>query len=73
MLHIRDPTSVDEEPLPHDFPGHQGATFREGGIGGGAKKAVTYTGNGTSTDIIVASARAYLTAINRLLDRDARA
>lgn len=68
VLHIREPTS-EQEQLPHDFPGHQGATFREGSGFGTQMKAVTYTGNGTSTDIIVASARAYLTAINRLLDR----
>lgn len=49
--------------------GHQGATYREGSGLGATRKAVTYTGNGTSTDIIVASARAYLSAINRLLDR----
>jgi len=72
VLHIREP-EASEEPLPHDFPGHQGATVRDGQSFGAAKKAPTYTGNGTSTDIIVASARAYLTAINRLLDRSAKA
>ena len=72
VLHIKEPEVGEGETLPADFPGHQGATYREGSSLGATKKAVTYTGNGTSTDIIVASARAYLTAINRLLDRDAR-
>ena len=58
--------------LPSDFPGHQGATVRDGpsgnelGIVKTAATGVTYTGIGTSTDIIVASARAYIAAINRM-------
>ena len=33
----------------------------------GSASGITYTGVGTSTDIIVASARAYLSAINRAI------
>jgi len=72
VLHIREASAEAQEALPHDFPGHQGATYREGSGLGATKKVVTYTGNGTSTDIIVASARAYLSAINRLIDRSSK-
>jgi hypothetical protein len=34
-------------------------------------RQVTYTGIGTSTDIIVASARAYIAAINRSIAHEA--
>ena len=34
---------------------------------GGVKGDITFTGTGTSTDIIVASARAYISAINRAI------
>jgi len=59
--------------LPHDFPGHQGATFRESQLSDDFVKSKvgstpTYNGNGTSTDVIVASARAYLDAMNRMID-----
>jgi len=68
VLHIRDAESTAEE-LPRDFPGDQGAIYREGsGLSVvKPKKSILYTGHGTSTDIIVASARAYLTAINRMI------
>jgi len=75
VLHIREPEDLGV--LPADFPGHQGAVIREdgslpldGGQGiGGMAKGVVHIGNGTSTDIIVASAKAYLSAVNRMLDR----
>jgi len=69
--------------LPHDFPGHQGATFRRNGnvtatfresqlsddfVKSKVGSTPTYNGNGTSTDVIVASARAYLDAMNRMID-----
>lgn len=68
MTHIQ-AADGGAEALPADFPGHQGMTVRAGGTGlGGLKSgATTFTGNGTSTDIIVASARAYLAAINRMV------
>jgi len=55
--------------MPHDFPGDQGTIYREGSGFGVVKpkSSILYTGHGTSTDIIVASARAYLTAINRMI------
>ena len=34
------------------------------------KEGRTYTGRGASTDIIVASAKAYLSAVNRMLAAD---
>jgi len=62
--------AAEASPLPSDFPGHQGTTVREGPSGNelGVNKGrnVTYTGIGTSTDIIVASARSYIAAINRM-------
>ena len=73
VLHIREPEDLGV--LPADFPGHQGAVIREdgslpldGGQGiGGMAKGVVHIGNGTSTDIIVASARACIAAINRAI------
>jgi 2-isopropylmalate synthase len=72
---------VQAAPMPVDFPGHMGATVRPvvNALGGnelGIVKAagpsdVTYTGIGTSTDIIVASARAYIAAINRMIENEA--
>ena len=38
-----------------------------------SSSGITYTGVGTSTDIIVASARAYVTAINRMIEREEKA
>ena len=66
------------EELPVDFPGHQGLQVRSGegqelGVVKSAGRVITYTGNGTSTDIIVASARAYVTAINRMIEREEKA
>ena len=66
--------------LPSDFPGHHGATVREvhgpegnelGIVKTAAAGGITYTGIGTSTDIIVASARSYIAAINRMIDHEA--
>ena len=54
--------------LPLDFPGSTGVTVYETEDGvRRSVKAVQYSGTGTSTDIVVASARAYLGAINRLI------
>jgi len=65
--------------LPADFPGHQGARVLMSPAGnelGIVKTAstggITYTGIGHSTDIIVASARAYISAINRMVDHEAK-
>ena len=64
------------EALPSDFPGHQGTTVREGATGNelgvvkAASSGITYTGIGTSTDIIVASARSYIAAINRMASHE---
>ena len=74
VTHIKGIGEAAEEatPLPSDFPGHQGTTVREGASGNelgvvkAANRDVTYTGIGTSTDIIVASARSYIAAINRM-------
>jgi 2-isopropylmalate synthase len=68
VTHIKAAQSEDVEVLPSDFPGHQGTTVREGGATtvGKSSRGITYTGIGTSTDIIVASARAYVAAINRM-------
>ena len=74
VTHIRAADASDGgAALPADFPGHQGVTVRPGAEGdanelGRVKgtSGITYTGMGTSTDIIVASARAYLAAINRM-------
>jgi len=71
----------DGAAMPADFPGHHGATVREvrgpegnelGIVKTAGKNAITYTGIGTSTDIIVASARAYVAAINRMIDHEAQ-
>ena len=40
---------------------------------GGAGRGITYSGSGTSTDIIVASVRAYIAAINRSIAHEERA
>jgi len=76
VTHIKSATveqgATGTEALPSDFPGHQGVTVRPtpsgnelGMVKGG--KSITYSGTGTSTDIIVASARAYVAAINRMV------
>ena len=57
--------------LPSDFPGSLGTTAYPVGEGvSSAAKAVTYSGKSTSTDIVVASAHAYLSAINRMLGHE---
>lgn len=80
VTHIQ-PSSGDKldmvPEMPADYPGHQGVRVLEDPTGfvGVVKtnaKAATYTGTGTSTDIIVASARAYITALNRMLDADSK-
>ena len=59
--------------MPSDFPGSMGtmAVKREsGGVTSDAKstaKSVTFSGTSTSSDIVVASAKAYLSAINRMI------
>jgi len=65
--------------LPSDFPGHQGVTVRSdpsgnelGIVKNAASGGITFTGIGTSTDIIVASARAYVAAINRMAAHEDR-
>ena len=79
VTQIKSPSSaVDAAELPSDFPGHMGATVRPVGVGNelgvikGTSAGITYTGIGASTDIIVASARAYISAINRLIDHESR-
>ena len=53
-----------------------GAFYVEGTSGemrrSAASPVPTYTGSGTSTDIVVASAQAYLSAINKLIAKEAR-
>lgn len=70
---------TEAELLPSDFPGHQGVTVRQtpsgnelGTVKGTSGASITYTGIGTSTDIIVASARAYVAAINRMIAHEGR-
>lgn len=78
VAHIKEAGATDtKDALPSDFPGHQGVTVRGGGVESGHEfrttgsiSGITYTGLGTSTDIVVASARAYLGAINRMLARE---
>lgn len=77
VTHIKNVAVADQGALPSDFPGHQGTTVREGASGNelGVVKSnlagnVTYTGIGTSTDIIVASARSYIAAINRMTSHE---
>tara|TARA_B110001452_G_scaffold266668_1_gene274158 strand:+ start:287 stop:2071 length:1785 start_codon:yes stop_codon:yes gene_type:complete len=74
-LHIQERGGEDVPDVPDDFPGHHGAVFRDASTGSDdhlPKKskpgARAYSGNGTSTDIIVASAKAYLDALNRMID-----
>ena len=45
---------------PRDYPGSTSSIKTQ------------YSGTGTSTDIVIASARAYLAAINRLVDKERR-
>ena len=62
--------------LPSDFPGSLGTMAYPGKGQAGVSRsgrAVTYSGNGTSTDIVVASARAYVAAINQMIAREALA
>lgn len=77
VTHIKSIGGEDAaEALPSDFPGHQGTTVREGATGNelgvvkAASSGITYTGIGTSTDIIVASARSYIAAINRMASHE---
>jgi len=71
VTHIKVGGEMPAEEMPADFPGHQGTVVRttptgnELGVTSRGGREVTYTGIGTSTDIIVASARAYIAAINR--------
>ena len=60
------------EALPSDFPGSSGTTVFDDGDGGIKRvaKPIMFTGTATSTDIVVASARAYLSAINRMIARE---
>lgn len=66
--------SVDDTStaLPADFPGHQGVQVRGNEFAPARTTGITYTGIGTSTDIIVASARAYIAAINRMVEHEAK-
>ena len=64
--------AAGEQTLPADFPGSTGVTVYETEDGvRRSMKAVQYSGTGTSTDIVVASARAYIGAINRLIASEA--
>ena len=55
----------EDAKLPSDFPGSSGLTFEDDGE---VKRRVkSYSGTATSTDIVIASARAYIAALNRLL------
>jgi len=70
--------TAEPEPTPADFPGHQGTMVR-GPVGNelgvtsrGSAREIVYTGIGTSTDIIVASARAYIAAINRAVANESK-
>ena len=55
--------------MPSDFPGSMGVTAYKAQDGGTTSRGrcKSYSGTGTSTDIVVASARAYVSAINRML------
>ena len=57
--------------MPNDFPGSLGVVAYKTEAGGvkvtNTSKRLSFNGLGTSTDIVVASARAYLAALNRLL------
>jgi len=71
VLHIQ--SGAERTAVPADFPAKSsGIYFAEGHELGVVTpgKQVQYTGTGTSTDIIVASARAYLGAINRMIDAE---
>lgn len=78
VLHIQGEES--SSPAEADYPGHQGAIYMEADDGmpelvnsGPSKTGVrTYTGTGSSTDIVVASAQAYLGAINKMIDQEAK-
>ena len=59
MVHIQ---HLDEEGdilVPKDFPGHHGAIFDQFGNKQHLADKLTFSGTGTSTDIVVASAKAY--------------
>jgi len=77
VTHIKVGGDVEPAAMPADFPGHQGTVVRttpqgnELGVTSRGGRQVTYTGIGTSTDIIVASARAYIAAINRSIAHEA--
>ena len=66
------PRGDAREALPSDFPGSSGTTVFDDGDGGIKRvaKPIMFTGTATSTDIVVASARAYLSAINRMIARE---
>ena len=72
VLHIQSPNAAQQE-RPKDFPSKSSGIYFADGRSLGVltqEKQNTYTGTGTSTDIIVASARAYLFAINRMIDAE---
>lgn len=70
-----------QPPAESDFPGHQGAIYMQADDGSpelvntvsGKRTGRTFTGTGSSTDIVVASAQAYLGAINKMIEQDERA
>eukprot|EP00965_Chrysotila_dentata_P089243 2946903-Pleurochrysis_carterae.AAC.1 len=73
VLQITSDSSFEE--VPADFPAKSsGIYFAEGNELGVVKSAAnatpTFSGTGSSTDIIVASAKAYLGAINRMIDAE---
>jgi 2-isopropylmalate synthase len=74
VLHIQERGGDGAPALPDDFPGHHGAVYREASLSDHMPlkskpgSLPTYNGNGTSTDVIVASAKAYLDALNRMID-----
>ena len=74
VLHIQERGGDEAPAMPDDFPGHQGAVYRPNDLSDHMPRkskpgaTLTYNGNGTSTDVIVASAKAYLDALNRMID-----
>ena len=67
VTHIKTGEFADPSASVQPGSGDSSAPTRGSGGLGGISSEITHTGTGTSTDIIVASARAYVAAINRAM------
>ena len=72
-VEVREISGGDDgsQKTPTDYPGSMGITVEaDGAVKRKEGRSITYSGTSTSTDIVVASARAYVAALNRLISRE---